>query len=104
MSPSEYQNIVSGVRTFLIGRSDRYKPGDTVVLHEFSERRTGRQAVCQITHTYAGQHVIGDGLCVMSFQLVFPESEPRIPVKVFMELHKLLRDTQKALSPTVRKI
>ena len=91
--PSTYQEIVSGIRTFFTGERERYLPGDRIVLYEFGACRSGRKTVCEITHVYTGKDVSSDK-CILSFQIVLPEDEPRIPVKVFMELHKLLRDAQ----------
>ena len=49
---------------------------------------TGRCLDCKVTDVYHFVH-FDEPSVLISFQIVFPESEPRIPVKIFTELYHL---------------
>jgi len=87
LKQENFEKILLGVRTFLVWKENvTIQEGDTV---RFMEQRdklfTGRNVECTITDDcrkkYSGEHY-----CLLSFQVTFPDTEPKIPVKVYMEL------------------
>ena len=86
-----YQNIISGIQTYLLFQAGdcNYQVGDTVILSECRKGvYTGRRIVCVITCVYRFVH-FNEPSVLISFQILFPEAESRIPVKVFTELFHL---------------
>lgn len=94
--PEYYRLIVAGLKTFESRIDDRdYQAGDTLRLNEWNGSLfTGRSVKCLITDVYRGEYA-KDNYCILSFQVVFPETEPRCPMERFMELHRLLLDTRR---------
>jgi len=85
VSPGRYQEIVSGVRTFLLVKRGRYEVNDKLTLREKKgDLLTGRNVQVQITDIYSGEPCSSE-FSIVSFQILFPATEPRIPVAVFMQ-------------------
>ena len=90
-----YEELVSGIKTFGFLKSEgNYQAGDVLVLQEqHSNFYSGRNVRCLITDIFESEYLPDEIL--VSFQLLFPESEPRIPVKVFFELFQLYNKSRR---------
>ena len=85
-----YRDVAAGIKTFESRKDDRdFQAGDKLILKEWNGTMyTGRVIECLITHVYRGEFA-KEGYCILSIQLLFPETEPRFPMSSFMELHRL---------------
>ena len=97
-SPEHYSDLSLGIRTCDMLVSDRpFNVGDSLVYHEISgEKYTGRCVEAVITHIYGGS-MIAAGHLLLHFQIIFPDSGPKIPIKTYMELLKNYNDLSSEL-------
>ena len=85
----DYVKIVTGQKTFLHAKREKYGIGDELVLRELrGDLLTGRCVRCVVTGVYSGE-LVDERFCVLSFQPIYPESDPKIPISVFMEMQRL---------------
>ena len=105
--PEYYIEVLAGIKTYESRIYDRnYQSGDKLILKEWNGTMfTGRVIECLITDVYCGEFA-KDGYCILSFKILFPDSEPIIPVKVYTELfymyNKLRRECE-ALREEIHK-
>ena len=103
ISPQKYQEIVSGLRTFLIVPHGKFHVTDKLILFEKMDfGRTGRNICCELVGVYSGDGC-GEGYDIVSFQISFPAAESRIPVKVYMALYQLFVDTKKQINSNFKE-
>ena len=94
--PEHYSKVSAGIKTFESRKNDRgYLVGDKLILHEWNGTiYTGRVIECLITDVYQGEFA-KDGYCILSIQLLFPEREPRMSVKMYTELFHLYNQSRR---------
>ena len=88
--PKSYHEVIAGIKTFINRKDDgSCEVGDKLVMREHNGTMfTGRSIECLITDVYRGDFA-KDGYCILSFQIIYPESEPRLSVSSYMELYDL---------------
>lgn len=90
ISVNDYRRFLSGINNFIVfKKTDKICVCDKLILKEFNGSiYTGRVLECFVTDIYCGDYV-SEGYCIVSFQCVFPEVEPRFPMSAYMELFRL---------------
>lgn len=98
VSVNDYRCILAGIiNIFAHENNDEFCICDKLRFKEFNGSiYTGRVCECLITNVERGKHV-ADGYCIISFQLFFPETEPRFPMSAYMELFQLYAEARTEL-------
>ena len=87
LTNEHFEQILLGNRTFLSWNDSRhFEQGDTLVLIErIGETFTGRVIEATVTDVHQGRYS-REGCVLISFQILFPVTEPKIPISTYMEL------------------
>ena len=89
--PEFYELVAAGIKTGELRKYDRaYCPGDVLEINEWTDGKyTGRRLDLLITHVLADPDYVKEGFCLLSFQIVYPDFEPKMRVCTWGRLYQL---------------
>jgi hypothetical protein len=88
--PEFYELVTAGIKTAESRRADRdYRPGDILEINEWSDGKfTGRRAELLISHVLSDPEYVKEGFVILSFQMIFPDTEPRMSISTWERLYE----------------